>query len=486
LTKISGSIQASDWTAQVPAFDQGRHRLFNSDTLAGANRLEGHTPFAFEVNESVYLAYRRHASAVVGGLSLEDMVTVLRDIPRVRSTLSPMGIVNLSLNSLNAVNNPEALKTAINQACNIRFEFLLDISQYSVSKISSNHKRNIKKSTKAGARIALPTDLEAARSHIELVNTNLDNKGLGGITNSPEYFRYLVQNNSGLLMQVTENEQLLASTFFITNQEYSYYHSSGTSDRGKQIGAAYFLVDRMIAEMRERQMSYLNLGGCTSEQTGLQRFKLGFRPETRVLASASRRLVVTGKQRIRSILSIKPEDILSVNRVKVYKKSVEDLPALNIEGYALEKMSFDALFEAVAIAPELSRCLEIFSRSSPHCYALYSKQRQILAIGFIETAEINGKPVAKRHSLLPDVAEISHLQVVNNMRAKGIGRLLVVMLEHEASIFGFNKVCIRLASQDIASQKMVLAAGFKLAGEEKTVSTAIMGGGSRIIGRIDV
>ena len=62
-----------------------------------------------------------------------------------------MGIKALSLNSLNAVNNLDALANIVHLSCRIRLEFLLDITKYCLADISSNHKRNIKKSLKAGA-----------------------------------------------------------------------------------------------------------------------------------------------------------------------------------------------------------------------------------------------------------------------------------------------------------------------------------------------
>ena len=486
MTKSSNSIVTFDWDARLLPGDQASHNLFNSNPLAMANRLEGHAPFAIEVNGNVYLAFKRHGSALIGGLSLKDMVAILENIPKVRSILGPMGIKAISLNSLNAVNDPVALARAINLNCNIRFEYLLDIAQYSLSRISSNHKRNIKKSTIAGGRVLLPTDIESMRSHIELVNTNLGNKGLGGITNSPEYFHYLLKNNAGLLMQVTENEQLLASTFFITNQDYAYYHSSGTSDQGKKIGAAYFIVDRIISEMKNRQMHYLNLGGCTSEQTGLQRFKMGFRPETRVLVSTSSRLMTTGKQRIRSLLSTRPSDIVSAAKVKVYIKAVSDLPPVDLKDLTFRKMSYDSLLDAVSKAPELSRSLTILCRPSPHCYALFKKQDQIIAIAFIETAEINRKSSTNRHSLPSDVGEITHVHVIGSMRGKGIGRILIALLEWEVFNLGLNRAYSRVNAQNIASQKMFLAAGFTLLGEEKVLSTEFMGGRSRIIRKVEV
>lgn len=485
MTVSAVRIDAFDWKNPVLTGDPEYHALFNCDALAAANRLAGHKPFSLKVNEKIYFAYKRHATAVVSGLSLEDMVSLLENIPKVTATLRPMGIKSLSLNTLNAVNNREALATAIELNCNIRFEFMLDITKYSSSKLSQNHKRNIKKTIKAGASITLPVDTESMLSHVELVNTNLDDKDLGGISNSPEYFRQLVNENAGLLMQVREDGQLLASTFFISNNDYAYYHSSGTSDRGKKIGAAYFLVDCMIAEMRARNMGFLNLGGCTPEQTGLCRFKMGFRPETRLLASVSRRLIFSGRQKVRSLLATRLGDILNVNRVKVYKKSVLELSSANFEGYSLRKMSYESLFEAVSTTPELSPCLEIFCRPSPQCYALLSRQQQVLAIAFVETTQISLQSASNCQSVTSDIGEIAYLQVVNAMQEKGIGGFLIGLLEREIFGEGFKKVYCRAAVEDVAFKKIVLAAGFEIIGEEMVISTAIMGGGSRVIGKIE-
>jgi hypothetical protein len=170
----------------------------------------------------------------------------------------------------------------------------------------------------------------------------------------------------------------------------------------------------------------------------------------------------------------------------VYKKSVSDLPPVNFEDYALKKMSYDSLYNAVSATPELSLCLETFCRHRAHCYALFGNQEQILAIGFFETAEVKHKTATSERSLTADVAEIIHLQAVNNRLEKGVGKLLVELLAREAFDIGFKKVFSRAAVQDITSQKVVLDAGFELAGEERVVSTALMGGCSRIMGKVEV
>ena len=464
---------------------EGHHALFNSLALANANQLEGHIPFVLEVNDNHYLAYKRHASAVVGGLSLEDEVALLENIPALKTILAPMGIRNISLNTLNAAGDLDALARAISLGCRIRFEYMLDLEEYSPGKISSNHKRNIKKSEKAGAEVDLPTELEAMQSHIEIVNTNLGNKGVGGISSSAEFLSYLIQEKSGLLVQVTENDELLASTYFITNQDSAYYHSSGTSDRGKKIGAAHFLVDRMIAEMRECNMRYLNLGGCTSEQVGLQRFKIGFRPQKRVLASASQQLSVTARQKIRSIFSMKASEVCSLERVNVYTKSLSGPVAVKAQDYTFEELSWESLVKAAAEAPELSGSLGGYCRSNPYCYALLDQQGRLLAIGFLERRQTGRSSAAGGKPPPEDAVEITDLRFIRGALEDGVALALISYIEQQVHQLGFPSVVSRVCRHDDISGELLLAAGFSFAGEEKIVSTAIMGGGSRVLGKMD-
>jgi hypothetical protein len=478
-------IRLGEWDEKTPVQRQGQHALFNSLALANANQLEGHTPFVLEVSGNHYLAYKRHASAVLGGLSLEDEVALLENIPALRKMLAPMGIRNLSLNTLNAAGDLDALARAICLGCKVRFEYMLDLEEYSSGKISSNHKRNIKKSEKAGAKVVLPTELEAMQSHIELVNTNLGNKGVGGISSSAGFLSYLIQEKSGLLVQVIEDEELLASTYFITNQDSAYYHSSGTSDRGKKIGAAHFLVDRMIAEMRERNMRYLNLGGCTSEQVGLQRFKVGFRPHTRVLASSSQQLALTGKQKIRSILSTKARAVFSVERVTVYKKPLPGSLPVNAEGYTFEELAWETLVKATAEAPELSDSLGEFCRSNPYSYSLSDQHGKLMAIGFLERKKTGGSSSTGRNPASEGAMEITGLRFINGALDDGVGTTLISYLEQQVHKLGFTRIVSRVDYQDVELRELLLAAGFSFAGEEKIISTAIWGGGSRVLGRVD-
>ncbi len=477
---ISNNISVYAWSQSCDDNKFTQHTLFNSDVMAQACKLERHEPFSLELNGHRYLAYKRHASAIIGSLSLQDMAMLLKNLPLVRQVLLPLGIHAISVNSWNAENNPEVLADTINMKVCTRFEFIVDSNKYSRNKISSNHKRNIKKSIKVNAKLILPVDEGSMHKHIAMVNENLSEKGQSGITNSAEYFHFLIKEGAGLLLQVKDDEQIVASTFFIINNDYAYYHSSGTNAHGKEIGAAHFLVDSMVVEMRERHIDYLNLGGCTTEQAGLQRFKLGFRPETRVLLSAQRIIFKTIKSKLRSILTTRPRDILCFAKVGVYLKEKE-LFLGSSENYSMKKMDFDTLFIEACQNQEISRSLAILCRPSPNCYALYNENKKILAISFIETPDQNKCTAVSIHDVPVGTAELTHVYVVKQARNKGVGRALIGMLEQEILRMGYDTAYVRVSAENTPSQQMFNALGYRFMGYEKIISTGLMGGKSFVI-----
>ena len=142
-----------DWKNAGSQPGTSQHALFNSDALAAAGSLDGNENFCISIRGNQYLAFKRHASAVVGAVSLADMSVLLDNISLIQNALVAMGVRTISLTSWNAENNPTILQHLLNQRCQMRFEFLLDTNNYSISKISSNHKRNIKKSEKANTEV---------------------------------------------------------------------------------------------------------------------------------------------------------------------------------------------------------------------------------------------------------------------------------------------------------------------------------------------
>jgi ribosomal protein S18 acetylase RimI-like enzyme len=472
---VKDTIVVSPWSGSACAQASQQHALFNGELMAKAVCIEQNEPFFISINGGVYLAYKRHASGVIAGLALADIQVLVSNPELVKLALLPMGIRRLSLNSCNAENDKERLATSLKLNCQIRFEFVIDTQYYAQNKISRNHRRNIQKCEKSGALAKLGTDLSAIRAHIALVNTNLADKGAAGISNSAEYFYFLMQHQAGLLLQVFDKKNLLASTFFIVNQAFAYYHSSGTNEAGKRIGAAHFLVARMIEKMQARQIRYLNLAGCTSQQTGLYRFKTGFKPCPRILLSANMSLINGWKQKLRALLKSRWRDILVWSSVQLFSKRVGMQPMQS--GYCLSALSFMALVEHVLSYPQLCPSLVLLSQTNAECYGLYNEKGQFMGLGFIG---LNDKCAAASASperqLGHRQGEIKSLYVLKSLRTKGNGKILLALLEKQAAETGLNKLYASVDVANIVASKTFDALGFICKAEHKRVSTQLMGG----------
>ncbi len=171
--------------------------------------------------------------------------------------------------------------------------------------------------------------------------------------------------------------------------------------------------------------------------------------------------------------------------MNVFTKSLPGPVTVNTQDYTFEELSWEILVKATAEAPELSDSLGGFCRSNPYCYALSDQHGKVTAIGFLERKQTGRRSPAGRKPSMEDVAEIGDLRFISGASEDGVGLLLISYLEQQARQLGFARVVSRVNHRDDVLRELLLAAGFSFAGEEKIVSTAIMGGGSRVLGRVD-
>ena len=450
---------------------------FNTAPFANAGQLSGNTPFIIYVNQKPFLAFKRHHSLVIPAISLSVLAILLNNLNKVKPVLIAKGIKTLVLNTINANNEPEVIANAINNNTTIRYEYMVNLAHYQRSKLSSNHKRNIKKAEQAKLLTKEVSSIEAINQHIAIVNNNLTGKGIDGVTSPIEYFQMLISQGAGKLIQVFDQQTVIASTFFLIDQGCAYYHSSGTNEQGKATGAAYFLVDHCVESFKKYGLESINLGGCTTEQTGLIRFKQGFNAQPRLLLSAQRKLLSSWKQKLRSLFTVKAGDILQVDAVFNYLKP---LTTIDDDIIKLTALDFNHLFREAINYPELSRSLAIFCRPSPHCYALYNKNK-IAAICFIETHEQNQLSVKNVHSLPKGSAEITHVYVLNHAKNKGMGKTLIKSAEKIVRNMDFSHAYVRVSADNEISQKLFAATHYKKTSTQRLVSTRLFGGRSFIL-----
>lgn len=457
-------ISLEEWSDASRVNPDSHAALFNSAAMARANLLEQHQPLSLVIDGVSYLAYRRNASLVVNALSVAHGVTLLKGLEQLKASGRKFGVRAVAWNTLNAQDDPAALKEALRLGATLRYEFVLDADTYAISGLSSNHKRNIRKSEKAGASLQLPTGPEAVRGHIALVNRNLEGKGVGGLSNSPEYFSSLIDSGSGMLAQVVDQGEVQGSTFFIIDKDFAYYHSSGTTDHGKKIGAAHYLVDQVIAKMKLNGMRFMNLGGSTPGQDGLLRFKQGFRPGVNLLAAAGGRLDSPARQKIRALLAVRPRDILAVKRTAIYERPVVDQDPSAEHGWTLAPLDGAGLVDTVSAHPGIGGALEFYYRRPSICYAIYDEKQALAGLAFLADAGNAGTIEILRieSALLKD-------------KRLGVQRLLDLLLP-EVRRLGYDNLKLNISVADDDLRDIAHAAGCVCSGQRRTLVSSLFWG----------
>ena len=171
-----------------------------------------------------------------------------------------------------------------------RSEFVLDLQDGAV-RLSSNHRRNLKKARGSALTLVRRSDLAACDEHDALVGSSMTRRRARGEAiadqSSAGVYRRLVDAGAGVVVQVRAGDAVLSSMLLLLAERGAYYHSAGTSPQGMTIGASTFLVCELAERLREEGMETFNLGGAGADEVGLGRFKRGFRPREVALGTAS-------------------------------------------------------------------------------------------------------------------------------------------------------------------------------------------------------
>jgi hypothetical protein len=195
-----------------------------------------------------------------------------------------------------------------------RKEFILDLKQISENgkkKLSSNHRRNIRKGERADLSFQIRNNFEACNAHARMMAYSMNRRQKCGQSvfyeASPEkWFAYL-QLEVASIMQAIHDDTCVSSLLIFQSPRQAYYVSGGTSPQGMQIGAAHFLMWEVIQHLSNAGVSTLNLGGVAETDTpGLARFKAGFGAEAVELPHRSFIIGSRWKQRaIKAIIGLK-------------------------------------------------------------------------------------------------------------------------------------------------------------------------------------
>lgn len=187
--------------------------------------------------------------------------------------------------SVNSFASPAAtiptLGTTIQRKPRVEYQLMLS-AQAVFGKLSSNHKRNIKRGERAGLTLSVASDRAACDAHVRLTEGSMSRRAARGeavprgarIDNIARF----TEAGAGALYRASEDDIVHSSMLVLRAASGAYYHSAGTSPDGMAKGASHFLVARVAESLRDHGAECFNLGGADADQTGLIRFKSGFGP----------------------------------------------------------------------------------------------------------------------------------------------------------------------------------------------------------------
>ncbi len=160
-----------------------------------------------------------------------------------------------------------------------RCEYVIDLLEFTPERMSSNHKRNIRKASAVGLTIARSTDPGSCDEHIRLMSLSLArrrDRGEQVADDSAEALsKNLLECGCAELFQVRLADEVLSSILILRAPAGAYYQSAGTSPEGMESGASHFLIHSVGKLLREAGLRTFGLGGAPQGST-LARFKAGF------------------------------------------------------------------------------------------------------------------------------------------------------------------------------------------------------------------
>jgi hypothetical protein len=96
---------------------------------------------------------------------------------------------------------------------------------------------------------------------------------------SEAYFRAMfeqAEDNFQLYVARDKHGEVLSTAIFLGDGKFSHYHLGGSADGMGRLHCNNLLFFEVAKAMKRRGLQYLHLGGASSTQQGLYRFKCGF------------------------------------------------------------------------------------------------------------------------------------------------------------------------------------------------------------------
>jgi hypothetical protein len=158
--------------------------------------------------------------------------------------------------------------------------YLLDISP-ELDGIKSNLKKNwrniLNKSEKNDFFISIDENLSTFAHFLKHYTKDRIEKGYSGASNKflASLAKYAAINNECLILNATEDDEIIASILIFTHGRAATYQAGWTTPYGRDKGAHHRLLWQAIIELKAKNITEFDLGGYNDDVEGIKKFKQG-------------------------------------------------------------------------------------------------------------------------------------------------------------------------------------------------------------------
>jgi hypothetical protein len=173
-----------------------------------------------------------------------------------------------------------------------RLEHVLDLQEGDLfARLSTHHRRQVRKARKAGVQVSDASGEPALAAHVAAVNASMRRRAGRGEDVEPDaddpLYAALVKSGAATLHQAFATDgAMLSSILVLRAAEGAYLQSSGSTTDGMHVGASHLLFHDLTCALRAAGLRLFNFGGAAEDNPGLLEFKEAFGTRRVPLASA--------------------------------------------------------------------------------------------------------------------------------------------------------------------------------------------------------
>jgi hypothetical protein len=392
------------------------------------------------------------------------------------------GVWDLEIENLfTDINNIPNFKNVVKR--NSGFQYILDLDSNDLKcKDSRNHRRNINHAREAGFILHRKNDYESCLIHLKLRQDTMERrKNRGEDVNIPtnmEYYNALLESKAGELFQVTDGKNILSSGLVGKFRNCAYWHATGTSPEGMNMGAAHFLFNEVSKILKEEGISTFNWGATYPDNPGLMRFKAGFgaRKEPLDIVTFSMKHPIMRKFRT-AICLLKQNPIsflaaiVKIENYVVFKvdpEKISDPGEFNESGKIIFRKLTDEELIKLHDDGEFYQHAGRYQRLNYNsAYGIFdmSIKKELVCICWLFDSELDKKNKYRKAKLRLGEGEICDCLTSVKYRGKGYYPYAIKKISMIAAQTGYKKIYMLTDVKNISSQRGIEKVGFTRCGK---------------------